>query len=166
MKEKIFYLENLKKEIKDIREELIKDCFKYRDHSLSKGNNHELFTKHHDKLYSLFLKSCQKNLKKFNIIKTKTKLFSYLTDKDYEGEVFWHNHQDTCTVCGVLYLKTVKGCGIKLRHNDRVAYVEPKTYDLLVFPGFIDHLPVIHKTKERISIQLEISCFESHDQIW
>ena len=78
------------------------------------------------------------------------------TDENYhEGEV-WHNHKNTCSLCGVLYLKTVKGCGIELRHKNKISYIEPKTYDLLIFPGFLDHKPLISKTKKRVSLQFEI----------
>ena len=44
--------------------------------------------------------------------------------------------------------------------------IEPKKYDLLVFPGFLNHLPIVHKTKRRISLQFEISCIEDINNIW
>ena len=85
-------------------------------------------------------------------------LYSYYTDKYYPGGYVWHNHKRTCNLCGVLYLKTVKGCGIELRHNNDIVYFEPKNYDLLIFPGFLDHRPLMSLTKKRISLQFEIMC--------
>jgi|TARA_R100001086_G_scaffold243849_1_gene172965 hypothetical protein len=156
--EKIFYIDNLKKEVKDIRSQLIDDCIISTKNKIHNHYNYEVFTKHHKALYSLFIKSCKKYFKNLKIHNTPTRLWSYCTDKDYtEGEV-WHNHIKSCTLCGVLYLKTVKNCGIDLRHNNKITYVEPKNYDLLIFPGFLDHKPRISKTKKRISLQFEIFC--------
>tara|TARA_Y100001973_G_C5177644_1_gene323023 strand:- start:1237 stop:1731 length:495 start_codon:yes stop_codon:yes gene_type:complete len=156
--EKIFYIDNLKKEVKDIRKQLIDDCILSTKNKIHNHYNYEVFTQHHETLYSLFIKSCKKYFKNLKIHNTPTRLWSYCTDKDYtEGEV-WHNHIKSCTLCGVLYLKTVKNCGIDLRHNNNITYVEPKNYDLLIFPGFLDHKPRISKTKKRISLQFEIFC--------
>ena len=146
--EKIFYIDNLKKEVKDIRKQLIDDCILSTKNKIHNHYNYEVFTQHHETLYSLFIKSCKKYFKNLKIHNTPTRLWSYCTDKDYtEGEV-WHNHIKSCTLCGVLYLKTVKNCGIDLRHNNNITYVEPKNYDLLIFPGFLDHKPRISKTKK------------------
>tara|TARA_R110000796_G_scaffold243987_1_gene366838 strand:+ start:17 stop:571 length:555 start_codon:yes stop_codon:yes gene_type:complete len=171
MKEKIFYVDNLKKDLKNIKKELINDCISSFNKRSSwqryyMGSNYELFTKYHDKLYSLYLDNCKKNLKKFTVTNTETKLWGYYTNKDYSGTQLWHNHEDTCNLCGVLYLKTVKDCGIKLKHKNKVFYIEPKPFDLLVFPGFVNHKPVVSKDKERISIQFEISCIENDNKIW
>tara|TARA_E500000318_G_C3407112_1_gene152087 strand:+ start:44 stop:535 length:492 start_codon:yes stop_codon:yes gene_type:complete len=156
--EKFFYIDNLEEDIKDIKEQLIEDCIKSTEKRISGCFNYPVFSKHHDKLYSLFINSCKKYFKDIRLRNTSTKLWSYCTDKNYtEGEI-WHNHINTCTLCGVLYLKTVENCGIDLRHNNKITYIEPKNYDLLIFPGFIDHKPRISKTKDRISLQFEILC--------
>tara|TARA_R100000988_G_scaffold99232_2_gene68094 strand:+ start:249 stop:749 length:501 start_codon:yes stop_codon:yes gene_type:complete len=156
--DKIFYLDNLKKDIKNIKEQLIEDCIISTQKKIYNHYNYQVFSKHHDKLYSLFINSCKKYFKNIKVHNTPTKLWTYCTDKDYsEGEV-WHNHANSCTLCGVLYLKTIKNCGIDLRYNNETVYVEPKDYDLLIFPGFLDHKPRISKTKRRISLQFEIFC--------
>jgi len=67
---------------------------------------------------------------------------------------------------GVLYLEIVKDCGIQLKYENKIIYIEPKKYDLLIFPGFLDHLPIVHKTKKRISLQFEITCEEDANNIW
>jgi len=156
--DKIFYLDNLKKDIKDIKEELIKECIESTKKKINNYYNYQVISKYHDKLYSLFINSCKKYFKDIKVHSTPTKLWTYCTDKNYlEGEI-WHNHINSCTLCGVLYLKTVKNCGIDLRYNKKTTYVETKNYDLLIFPGFLDHKPRISKTKNRISLQFEIFC--------
>jgi hypothetical protein len=99
----MFFLKNLEKELKNIKKEIIHDCVKSLVNiNYETGNNYHISTKHSDKLYSLFIESCRKNLNN----------------------------------------------------------------DLLVFPGFLNHLPIVHKTKKRISLQFEISCIEDINDIW
>ena len=163
----MFFLKNLKKELKNIKKEIIHDCVKSLVNiNYEIGNNYHISTKHSDKLYSLFIESCRKNLNNFTIKNNQNILWGNYTDKNYAPNQFWHNHKNNCTLCGVLYLKTVKNCGIKLKHDNKIIYIEPKKYDLLVFPGFLNHLPIVHKTKKRISLQFEISCIEDINDIW
>ena len=155
-KNNIYHIHNLKAEIKDIKKELIDDCLKSIQNRVEGSHNYNGVTKYKDQLYCLFIESCKKYYKNLQVFYTPFKLWSYYTDENYhEGEV-WHNHKNTCSLCGVLYLKTVKGCGIELRHKNKISYIEPKTYDLLIFPGFLDHKPLISKTKKRVSLQFEI----------
>ena len=163
MNSRVLYKDNLKKEIKNIKEDIIKDCSKTKKNA---NYSFQVFTKYHDKLYSLFTKSCKKKLKKFNIINTPTKLWSYFTDKDYHEGDTWHNHINTCTICGVLYLETVKDCGIEFEHDNKIFYIEPKNYDLLIFPGFLNHRPLISNNKKRVSLNFEVFCHEPSNQIF
>ena len=164
MKEtKIVYIDNLEREVKDMKEDIINDCLKTKKNATY---NFQIFTKHHNKLYSLFKNSCKKKLKKFNIINVPTKLWGYFTDKDYHKGDTWHNHIKTCTIGGVLYLETVKDCGIEFEHNNKITYVEPKNYDLLIFPGFLNHRPIVSKDKKRVSLNFEISCHEPSNEIF
>ena len=167
IKEKMFFLENLEKELKSIEKEIIEDCVKSLENiDYDMGNNYQVFTRHHDKLYSLFIESCKKKFNNFTIKNSETKLWANYTDENYNPNQSWHNHETSCTLCGVLYLETVENCGIKLKHDNQITYIEPKKYDLLVFPGFLNHLPIVHKTKKRISLQFEISCIEDINNIW
>ena len=159
MNEIKIYKYNLEKEVKDIREEIIDDCLKAKVERT--GHNFEIFTKHHDKLYSLFKDKCKQSFKNYDIENHPTKLYCCFTDKDYNKGETWHNHQKTCTLCGVFYLKTIKGYGLALKYNDEHTYVEAKDFDLLIFPGFLDHKPIIPKTKTRISLQFEIFCTDN-----
>ena len=146
-----------------IPQNVLDDCLKTKH----KANyNFEIFTKHHDKLYSLFKNNCKKFLNKCTFKDNPTKLYCYYTDKNYFYGDTWHNHKNTCTISGVLYLKTVKDCGIELEHGDKVIYFEPKDFDLLIFPGFLNHRPITHKIKKRVSIQFEISCIVDINDIW
>ena len=158
MKDKIYHVDNLKNKIKNIRKELIKDCSESTRNRVPGAFNYVVETKHHKKLYYWFIKSCLKYYKNLKVIDKPYSLYSYYTDKYYPGAYIWHNHKRTCNLCGVLYLKTVKGCGIELRHNNDIVYFEPKNYDLLIFPGFLDHRPLMSLTKTRISLQFEIMC--------
>jgi len=164
MNESRLYIYNLENEVKDIREDIINDCLKTKNRRTD--HNFEIFTKHHNRLYFLFKDRCRKSFKKCTIKNHPTKLYSYFTDKDYVHGETWHNHEKTCTICGVLYLKTIKGYGIELNHNDKNIYFEPKDFDLLIFPGFLYHRPIIHKTKTRVSLQFEVFCNESSEEIF
>tara|TARA_R110000744_G_scaffold333988_1_gene439392 strand:+ start:470 stop:997 length:528 start_codon:yes stop_codon:yes gene_type:complete len=159
------YKDNLKKEIKNIKEDIIKDCLKTKSKTVL-SFNFQVFTKHHNKLYSLFIDSCKKKLKKFSVVNNPTKLWSYFTDKNFHEGDIWHNHIGTCTICGVLYLETAKDCGIEFEDNNKIIYIEPKNYDLLIFPGSLNHRPIISNNKKRISINFEVFCHESINQIF
>ena len=60
----IIYIYNLKNEIKDIKKDIIKDCLKTRKNS---NYSFQIFTKHHKKLYSIFIKNCVLKHTLFNI---------------------------------------------------------------------------------------------------
>jgi len=152
------YVDNLEKDIKDIKEQLIEECIKSTKKRIKGNYNYEVYSKYHDKLYYLFINSCKKFFKDIKPHDAPRKLWSYYTNKHFPGFSVWHNHQQSCDICGVLYLKTVKGCGIELRHKNDIIYFEPKNYDLLIFPGFLDHRPLISYIDTRISLQLELTC--------
>ena len=84
------------------------------------------------------------------------KLWCYFTDKKYSnGNGVWHNHITTSTINCVIYLKTIKKCGIEFEDF----YVEANDYDMLIFPGHMNHRPIINSGKERISLNLELRHF-------
>ena len=159
----IIYIYNLKNEIKDFKKDIIKDCLKTRKNS---NYSFQIFTKHHKKLYSIFIKNCRKRLKKFKIIDKETKIWSYFTDKNYFQDGEFHDHVRTSTICGVLYLETIENCGIYFKYNNKIIYLEPKPYDLLIFPNFLKHKPVASKNKKRVSLNFELICSESTDKIF
>ena len=66
----------------------------------------------------------------------------------------------------VLYLETVEGKGIEFENNGEHLYIEPKDYDLLIFPDFLNHLPRISEDKRRISFNMELRCNENSQDIF
>jgi len=108
-------------------------------------------------------------------------------DKSYLKGDTWHNHLKSCTINGVLYIKTIKGCGLKYCENideeiienlnpeeyengKNIQYIEPEDYDLLIFPDFISHRPVFPESKVgndyRLSLNFELRCFEKSIDIF
>ena len=166
MEKRVIYKENLKSKIKSIKKKIVKDVLKTRYKQTDNFHNFQIFTSHHDYLYSLFTKMCIKNLKKFTILDVPLEIHSYFTDKSYYGGEVWHDHLKTCTICGVLYLVTVNNCGIQFEYDDKIIYVEPKDYDLLIFPGFLKHRPIVSRDKRRVSLNFELSCIEQGKEIF
>ena len=113
--------------------------------------NFEVFTKHKDK---------------FTLKDTNFRLWCLHTDQTFcEGDV-WHNHIKSSTINGVLYLKTVKNKGIEFENNGDKTYVEPIDFDLVIFPNFLNHRPLLSKDKTRISLNMEIRCNENVNEIF
>ena len=128
--------------------------------------NFEVFTKHKDKLYDIFIKESRKILNKFTLKDTNFRLWCLHTDQTfYEGDV-WHNHIKSSTINCVLYLKTVKNKGIEFENNGDKTYVEPIDFDLVIFPNFLNHRPLLSKDKTRISLNMEIRCNENVNEIF
>ena len=90
-----------------------------------------------------------------------------LTDKHDDNPNYpWHNHINTSTINGVLYLETIPKHGIKFKYDNKITYKEVKPYDLLIFPNFLDHVPIISKLKRRISLNFELNCVEKSEEIF
>ena len=111
------------------------------------------------------------------------KVWCYLTDENYSQGDTWHNHIRTSTINGVLYLQTVRGGGIEIctdynvnikydipdeeYNRENIKYIRPNNFDLLIFPNFMDHRPIIPKSKKkRISFNMELMCKESSHTIF
>ena len=56
--------------------------------------------------------------------------------------------------------------GIKFKMDEESWYIEPQNFDLLIFPGFLNHLPVTSRTQKRISLNLELKCNEADKEIF
>ena len=172
---------NVTRQIKPIKDQLINDalfsqCNKQGDY------NYEVNTNYRQYLYDVFIEHSRRSLNNFTLRDTDFKVWCYWTDETYSQGDTWHNHFNTSTINGVLYLKVVKGYGIEFKtdyndtykqnisnkeyNRDNVKYIEPNNFDLLIFPDFIDHRPLISKDKRRISFNLEIRCNESSKKIF
>ncbi len=181
---------NLTRQIKPIKDELVKDLkILQRCEILSSGLNgkkrsfnFEVNHKHNKYLYDLFIKRSRRLLNKFTLKDTDFKLWCYYTDKDSPQWSRWHNHYYTTTINGVLYLEAVKGYGlevctdynetylrdlpIELYINREKKYIDTNNYDLLIFPDFLEHRPIIPNDKRRITLNFEIRCNESSKKIF
>jgi hypothetical protein len=169
-KDKPVHKLNLKKELKNKKEEIVKDILISKQKA---GNNYEsknflfpVFSQHNDLLYKLFIDYSKKLLNKFSIKDSNFKVFCYFTGLNNYDPNEWHNHQSTATINSVLYMKTIKDYGINFKNNNECWYVEPKDFDFLIFPSFLNHFPVTSKTQQRISLNLELRCNESDKEIF
>ena len=171
---------NVSRQIKSIKDDLIKDAL-FSQHNRT-AFNYEVNTNHRQYLYDVFIKHSRRLLNNFTLRDTDFKVWCYFTGKTFCQGDTWHNHFNTSTINGVLYLNVVKGCGIEFKtdynetynqnipdrlfNRDKVKYIEPNNFDLLIFPNFIDHRPLISKDKTRISFNLELRCNESSKKIF
>ena len=173
---------NVTRQIKPIKDQLINDAI-FSQYNRPKGSfNYEVNSNYRQYLYDMFIEHSRKLLNNFTLRDTNFKVWCYLTDETYSQGDTWHNHIHTSTINGVLYLNVVKGYGIEFKtdynntykqdipnreyNRDNVTYIEPNNFDLLIFPNFIDHRPLISKDKRRISFNLEIRCNESSKEIF
>ena len=162
------YKINVKKSVEKIVPSLIKECIKDR-HTLNKefGNNYLLNTIHTDYLYNLFLKNSKKFLNKFTLKDNNFKCWCYFSDSSFLN-ANWHNHINTSTINGVLYIKMPKKQkGIDFKIKNKIYNFVPKEFDLLIFPDYLDHFPYPSTTEEpRISVNLELRCLEKSKDIF
>ena len=166
---KLMHTLNLKDELKDKKNEIMKEILMHKKNNKTLdwnvGSIH-VCTKYDDYLYDLFIKKSRKLLNPFTIKNPDLKVWCYFTGLGDSKKDTWHNHLKTSTINSVLYLETIKGCGINFRNKKEVWYVEPKEFDLLIFPASLDHLPVTSPTQQRVSLNLELVCNENEREIF
>ena len=182
----ILYKFNLKNELILIRDEIIFEASKKRDLA---NYTYRIITEYDSYLYDILLNKCR-SLFNFTLYDKDFKLYCLYNDKSYMGaHNKWHNHKRSSTINSVLYLKTVNGCGLKyceeyetdqkdfspefckMYENGRsIKYIEPKDFDLLIFPDYMMHTPFFPKDtlkdQTRVSLNLEIRCRESSIDIF
>jgi len=166
-KDRPVYKFSLKKELKNKKDEIVKDILKNQHGTDGTPHyNFQVFTKYNDYLYDLFIKKSKKLLNNFTIKDPNVKVWCYFTGLGNHVEDIWHNHIRTSNINSVIYLETVKDHGIKFEMSGESWYVEPKNFDLLIFPGFLNHKPVTSSTQKRISLNLELKCNEEDKAIF
>ena len=165
---------NVEKEVSHLTESIINDALKTR---YQQAYNFEVITNHKDYLYNLLIEKSKNVLNNFTIADKNFRVWCYFTDDTYYKGDTWHNHISTSTINGVLYLQTVRGCGIEIctdyNVNDKfniadkdynrrnIKYMRPNNFDLLIFPNFLDHRPIPSKSKnKRITLNMELRCKE------
>ena len=161
---------NVKDKIKSIKKQLIEDTLKTRHLQNIDHYSFEVNTSQKNYVYNILIDECKKRLNSFTLKDTNFKLWGYYTDKSYHLGSRWHNHLDSSTINAVLYVKPVKGYGIEfIKSIGRIHFpvvLDPKPYDLLIFPNYVDHRPLIPKNKIRISYNLELRCKEDVNDIF
>ena len=111
-------------------------------------------------IYNLFLNKVDSIFKEYSVHKDNKKdVWVYCSDKRY-SETGLHDHKKTASINGVIYVKTVKNCGIKFYVPNEI-YEEPLDYDIYIFPGDMAHDPLPSNDKMSISINVELKCNET-----
>lgn len=173
---KLIHRVNIRNEIVDIKDSLIAEILESRKFQ-SYGYNFQVSTVYQEYLYNIFIDHSKKFLNSFTLSNADHRVWCYYADNSFQQGDVWHNHMNTSTINGVLYLETVKGCGLQystvydcekignVSHKDfntkGLKYLEPKNYDLIIFPNFLNHRPIFSKKHRRISLNLELSCLEN-----
>lgn len=111
-------------------------------------------------IYNLFIMKIDSIFKEYSVHKdNKRDVWVYCSDKRY-SETGLHDHKETASINGVIYVKTVKDCGIKFYVPNEI-YEEPLDSDIYIFPGDMAHDPLPSNNEMRISINVELKCNES-----
>lgn len=156
---------NVEDQISSFKEELIKDCKNSRKIN-NTDNNFIVKSNLNKKVYKIFNDVCEKRLNKYTLVDNDNELWCYYTDQEF-NLTNWHNHINTTTINGVLYLKMPKiHHGIDFKLENKIINLKPKEGDLLIFPNFLDHYPHPSLHETRISINLELRCKELSQQIF
>ena len=154
---------SIDEKIEHIKDELIKECIEQRN--VKKGYlNFKVKSKYIDNLYNIFIDEAKKKLNKFTLKSIDFKLWCYISDNTFTIGRF-HNHLKTSTINSVIYLIT-QDKGIDFKLNKETIHLKPKEGDMLIFPSFLDHYPHPSKTEKRITLNLELLCNETGEEIF
>ena len=107
---------SIEEDIKNFKEDLIKECVDQRKKE-EKGCNFKVQTKYIDNLYKIFIDCAKKILKPFTIKDKNFKVWCYMTDNMY-NDTGWHNHKKSATINSVIYLQT-QGKGINFKQDNK-----------------------------------------------
>ena len=154
---------SIEEDIKNFKENLIKECIDQRKKE-DGGLNFKVQTKYIDILYKIFIDCAKKILKPFTIKDKNFKVWCYMTDSEYNKNG-WHNHKKSATINSVIYLQ-IQDKGISFKHNNEQIYLKPSNGDMLIFPAFLEHNPEPSDKDKRISINLELICNENEKEIF
>ena len=154
---------SIKEDIKNFKDDLIKECINQRKKEKG-GCNFKIQTKYSDNLYKIFIDCAKTILKPFTIKNKNLMIWCYMTDSVY-SDTAWHNHMKSATINSVIYLQ-IQDKGISFRHNNKQIYLKPNNDDMLIFPAFLEHKPEPSNKDKRISINLELVCNENEREIF
>jgi|TARA_R100000081_G_C4685735_1_gene99885 hypothetical protein len=159
----LIYCFSIEEDIKNFKEDLIKECVNQRKEEEG-GCNFKVQTKYINNLYKIFIDCAKKILKPFTIKNKNFTVWCYMTDNMY-SKTGWHNHKDSATINSVIYLK-IKDKGISFKQNNKQMYLEPNNGDMLIFPASLDHKPRPSTDDKRISLNLELKCYEKENEVF
>ena len=154
---------SIEEDIKNFKENLIKECVDQRKKE-DKGCNFKVQTKYIDNLYKIFIDCAKKILKPFTIKDKNFKVWCYMTDSVYNN-TGWHNHKKSATINSVIYLQ-IQDKGISFKQDNEQIYFKPDNGDMLIFPSSLNHNPEPSTNDKRISLNLELLCNESEQEIF
>ena len=162
------YVVSLKEQLQLIESELTKELINQRPAKMPFGEyNFQVKSKYNQYLYKLFLEASTKLLNKFTLKDENFKTWCSISDNQFDITC-WHNHSNTSTINGVIYLKITKEeKGINFLIDNEVKNFIPRQFDLVIFPNYLNHCPLVSKTEEkRISLNLELRCKEKVTDIF
>ena len=154
---------SIEEDIKNFKEDLIKECINQRKEEKG-GCNFKVQTKYIDTLYKIFIDCAKKILKPFTIKDKNFKVWCYMTDNMY-NDTGWHNHKKSATINSVIYLQ-IQDKGISFKQDNEQIYFKPDNGDMLIFPSSLNHNPEPSTNNKRISLNLELLCNENEKEIF
>ena len=128
-----------------------------------------------ENLYQNFFELSKNLFGKFTSYKNNYNIWSYSSNKYQHGAIpgTIHNHINTSTINSVYYLNipesvTYEKGSITFFEEEREFTYKPNNNDLLIFPNYLDHRINNYNTDEnwRVSINMEIKCEESADELF
>jgi hypothetical protein len=164
---KYIYKYNIKEELSNIYDNIIKECYEKRPIIMNElGNNFNLNSKYTKEIYKIFLIYLNKIFNKITLLDNDFNCWCYFSDNKF-NKSRWHNHIPTCSINGVLYLKIPKdNKGIDFKIKNEILNVIPNEFDLLIFPDFLNHYPYPSINEPRIVLNLEIRCLEKSIELF
>ena len=154
---------SIEEDIKNFKEDLIKECINQRKEEKG-GCNFKVQTKYIDTLYKIFIDCAKKILRPFTIKDNNFKVWCYMTDNMY-NDTGWHDHKKSATINSVIYLQ-IQDKGISFKQGNEQMYFKPDNGDMLIFPSSLDHNPEPSTNDKRISLNLELLCNENEKEIF
>lgn len=149
----------------DIQKQLIKDyhSLEHQQNRLKGIYNFKLSSKYNTLISELSKEFINQINKLYNInLKNKKELniWAYVSNNSFYDAVI-HNHKKTAKINGVYYLNVPESTGGELEfydnNNNKIGEIKPKTNDLIIFDGSLNHKPIPSNSKKyRIALNMEI----------
>lgn len=160
--------ENLKKQVTDVVLKNKKKNSKQEINFLISEDENNFFSY----LYNEFTFLLEKVFGKLTYLESNSsKCYCYVTNNDGYGSDVYHDHLETSTLNGVYYINVpentpINSGSISFNYRGRTVSYKPHTYDLLIFPNYLEHkINFSDHTENRISVNMEVLCEEDPDDL-